>query len=51
MLFNFNIGGVNMNQKQFEPIFSKQISGLPIGNPKRRTPLKKILEEVGVTSY
>jgi len=39
-----------MNQKEFEPIFSKQLQSLPIGEHKRRTTLKKILEEVGVTS-
>jgi hypothetical protein len=39
-----------MNQKQFEPIFSKQLQSLPIGEHKRRKPIRKILEEVGVTS-
>jgi len=39
-----------MNQKEFEPIFSKQLQSLQMGEHKRRTPIINILEEVGVTS-
>jgi len=41
--------GIKMNIKEFEPIFSRQISGLPIRNYNRK-PMRSILQEEGITS-